>query len=418
MPSERHAFVWIWLPNATEPVVAGRLDADPRSGGAPFAFTYGQSYLRRAEAIPLFTPELPLETGARLPRPGDDAAGSILDAGPDAWGQRVLRQRISSDPDFAHRDPDRLDLLLASGSDRTGALDFQASPTEYVPRTDDRASLAQLLDAAALIEAGKPLPSALDNALLHGSSIGGARPKARLDDGERSWIAKFASTTDHYPVVQGEYVAMVLAERVGVEVAPVRLETTNGRDVLLVERFDRTPNGGRRAMVSALTVLGLAEIEARYASYADLATEIRHRFTDSRATLRELFARIIFSILISNSDDHPRNHAAFWDGERLTLTPAYDLCPQPRSGGESQQVMAIGADGWRMSQLRGCVERSSVYLLTPTEAREIIDHQLETIRSSWAEVCDQARLGRVDRERFWGRQFVNPYCLEGYGPRG
>lgn len=309
-----------------------------------------------------------------------------------------------------------MELLLASGTDRTGALDFQASSTEYVARTDDRASLSQLLDAAALVEAGEPLPPALDNALLHGSSIGGARPKARLDDVERSWIAKFASTTDHYPVVQGEYVAMVLARRVGLDVAPVRIETSSGRDVLLVERFDRAPGGSRRGMVSALTVLGLAEIEARYASYADLATEIRRRFTDPRATLRELFSRIVFNVLISNTDDHPRNHAAFWDGRELTLTPAYDLCPQPRSGGETRQVMAIGDDGWRMSQLAGCVERAGTYLLSEPDAREIIDHQMETIRSSWNDVCDQARLGRTDRDQFWGRQFLNPYCLEGYGP--
>ncbi|MFA4929983.1 MAG: type II toxin-antitoxin system HipA family toxin [Patulibacter sp.] len=415
MPSDRHSFVWIWLPGKTEPVVAGRLDADERSGTAPFRFTYGQSYLGRSDAIPLFLPELPLRAGPQLPHAGDDAAGCILDSGPDAWGQRVLRQRLANDPAYVDGDPDRLDMLLASGSDRTGALDFQISATTYVPRTDDSAPLEQLLDAAALIEAGEPLPPALDNALLHGSSIGGARPKARLHEGERSWIAKFASSTDHYPVVQGEFVAMELAHRVGLDVARVRIEMSNGRPVLLVERFDRTGNGGRRAVVSALTVLGLSEIEARYASYADLATEIRHRFVDSRRTLRELFARIVFSVLISNTDDHPRNHAAFWDGSQLTLTPAYDLCPQPRAGGETRQVMAIGSDGWRMSQLAGCVERAGTYLLSEADAREIVDHQLETIRNSWDEVCDQAQLGAAERDRFWGRQFLNPYVLDGYG---
>ena len=132
-----------------------------------------------------------------------------------------------------------------------------------------------------------------------------------------------------------------------------------------MSRFDRVPGTRqRRAVVSALTILELDELMARYASYADLAQIIRERFTDARASLRELFARITFNILTGNSDDHARNHAAFWDGEWLTLTPAYDICPQPRGGGETSQAMIIGADGFRMSQLAGCVERASTYLLT------------------------------------------------------
>ncbi len=127
-----------------------------------------------------------------------------------------------------------------------------------------------------------------------------------------------------------------------------------GRDVLLVEALrPRARNAAAARMVSALTILELDELMARYASYADLAQIIRERFTDARASLRELFARITFNILIGNSDDHARNHAAFWNGEWLTLTPAYDICPQPRGGGETSQAMIIGADGFRMSQLVG-----------------------------------------------------------------
>lgn len=167
-------------------------------------------------------------------------------------------------------------------------------------------------------------------------------------------------------------------------------------------------------MVSALTMLELDEAGARYASYADLADLMRARFIESARTLRELFSRIVFNILCSNNDDHPRNHAAFWDGETLSLTPAYDICPQLRSGGETAQVMAIGRDGWRMSQVAGCVERASIYLLTEEEAREIVDHQIETIEGQWDEVCDLAGLTKVERSGFWQRQFLNPYSLEGY----
>jgi len=406
------AFVWVWLPGAVEPVVAGRLDPV----GPVVTFTYGQSYLERENVIPLYLPELPLERGPISP-PVGEIPGCIADATPDAWGQRVILHRLTGRADAETTELGPLTYLLQSGSDRIGALDFQVSPREYVPRAMDHAGLDDLAEAAERVEQGLPLPPELDQALLHGSSVGGARPKVLIDDGESKLIAKFSSTTDTYPVVKGEFVAMELARRCGIEAAPVRLTTAHGRDALLVERFDRPGGGRRRALVSALTMLGLDEAGARYGSYADLADLVRARFTEPAKTLRELFSRIVFNILCSNNDDHPRNHAAFWDGETLTLTPAYDICPQPRSGGEAAQIMAIGRDGWRMSQVAGCVERAEVYLLREAEAREIIDGQIETIEGQWDEVCDLAQLGEGGRAFFRGRQFLNPYALEGYQRR-
>jgi serine/threonine-protein kinase HipA len=403
-------FVWVWLPGATEPVVAGRLDPV----GPIVNFTYGRSYLEREDAIPLYLPELPLEPGPISPRVGE-VQGCIADAGPDAWGQRVILNRLAGRADADPAEVGPLTYLIESGSDRVGALDFQVSPTKYVPRGTRHAPLGELAEAAERIEREVPLSPELDQALLHGSSIGGARPKALLDDGEASLVAKFSSTTDTYPVVKGEYLAMELARRAGLKVALVRLTSAHGRDVLLVERFDRPGERRRLAMVSALTILGLDEAGARYGSYANLADEIRARFTDPKTTLRELFSRITFNVLCSNTDDHPRNHAAFWDGEALSLTPAYDICPQLRSGGEAAQLMAIGRDGWRMSQIAGCVERASTYLLSEAEAREIVDHQIETIGGQWEEVCDLAELAEGARTAFRGRQFLNPYALEGYG---
>ena len=404
-----HAFVWVWLPGATEPVVAGRLDA----AGELVTFTYGRSYLAREEAIPLYLPELPLQRGRISPLVGD-VAGCIADAGPDAWGQRVILNRRVGGGVVDTTDLHRLAYLLESGSDRIGALDFQCSATEYAARAHDRASLDELARAADQVDRGMPLSPALDQALLHGSSVGGARPKTLLHDGDRSLIAKLSSSTDTYPVVKGECLAMELARRAGLDVAPVELAQALGRDALLVERFDRPGGGRRRLMVSALTILGLSEIAARYASYADLADAIRARFTEPRRTLRELFARIVFNVLTGNTDDHPRNHAAFWDGHALTLTPAYDLCPQPRAGGESAQIMAIGRDGYRMSQVAGCVAHASVYLLSEREAREIVDHQLTVIAGQWDDACARARLTAAERAYFWRRQFLNPYALEGY----
>src|ERR1700710_355819 len=409
MTSEpEHAFVWVWLPGEVDPVVAGRLDVEERA----LVFSYGRSYLEREARIPLYLPELPLGRGTIPPRVGE-VAGCIADAGPDAWGQRVILNRLtgSAAADTTALPP--LTYLLESGSDRSGALDFQSSAERYVPRSLDQATLEELAESAERVELGVPLSPALDQALLHGSSVGGARPKALLRDDGRRLIAKFSSTTDTYPVVKGEFVAMELARQAGIETSTVELTTALGRDVLLVERCAR-PDGGRRAMVSAQTVLEIDEIEARYASYAKLADQVRARLTDAAATLRELFARISFNILSGNNHAHARNHSAFWDGAELTLTPAYDICPSPRAGGETAQAMAIGHDEYRFSQVAGCVARASTYLLSEADAREIVNHQIEVIETGWADVCDRAELTEVDRNSFWHRQFLNPYATEGY----
>jgi len=186
--------------------------------------------------------------------------------------------------------------------------------------------------------------------------------------------------------------------------------------VLLIERFDRVHVSGgwqRRSMVSALTLFGLDEMFARYASYETLAELIRFRFCDATTTLRELFSRMVFNILVGNTDDHARNHAAFWDGQQLSLTPAYDICPQARSGNEASQAMLLaGSD--RMSQVVGCVAAAPHFLLTAQEARHIIASQIQVIEQQWDKVCDAAELSSIDHQLFWRRQFLNAYALEGF----
>jgi len=204
---------------------------------------------------------------------------------------------------------------------------------------------------------------------------------------------------------------MELARRIGLDVAPVELTSSAGKDVLLVERFDRTVGGERRLMVSAITILGLDELGGRYATYADLADQVRVRFTDPLTTLSELFSRIVFNILVSNTDDHARNHAAFWDGRSLALTPAYDICPQNRTGGVAEQAMAIGHDGYRASQLAGCITRASIYQLDTRQAQEIVDTQVAVINDQWKTVADQAKLTPAEQTRAWHRQILNPYAF-------
>jgi serine/threonine-protein kinase HipA len=414
-PQRDDAFVWIWLPAATEPVVAGRLARRPEG----LRFTYGRSYLSRRDAIPIYEPELPLRAGL-LPLPaGLSVPSAIRDAAPDAWGRRVILNRTFGvqGKDLDDLKLDELTFLLESGSDRIGALDFQQSATEYVPRAA-HASLAELLSSAQKVEQNLPLSPELDQALHHGSSIGGARPKALLTDGSRKLIAKFSSTSDIYCVVKAEFIAMRLAARVGLSVAPVEIVQVSGRDVLLVERFDREPAGhawGRRALVSALTLLGLDEMMARYASYEDLAEKVRHRFREPTVALHELFGRIVFNILVGNTDDHARNHAAFWNGSDLQLTPAYDICPQGRAGQEAGQAMLISGND-RSSRIETALSAAPVFHLDEAAAIAVAESQIRGIRAHWLDECAVADLGQVDRALLWGRQFLNPFAFTGLRP--
>ena len=406
------AFVWVWLPGAVEPVVAGKLTAD----GEQLIFNYGKSYLARENAIPLYDPELPLQSGLIPLLPGLNMPACIRDGSPDAWGRRVIINRKlgtkGAKADAAQLD--ELTYLLESSSDRTGALDFQRSAAEYVPRGTENASLGQLVRATDFIEKGMPLSPELDQALQQGTSLGGARPKAQIDDGGKKYIAKFSSTTDLYNVVKTEFIAMRLAALCGLNVAHVSLTSSLHKDVLVIERFDRVHSGSgwkRKLMVSALTMLALDEMMARYASYEDLAELIRHRFADASATLRELFSRLVFNILCGNTDDHARNHAAFWDGQTLRLTPAYDICPQGRTGHEASQAMLIAGDD-RMSRISSCLNAARHFLLSREQAIAIVKHQLTCIFDHWNAVCSEAGLTATDRAYLWGRQFLNPYALE------
>ena len=366
------AFVWTWLPGAGEPVVAGRMDA----GGPLHMFTYARSYRERTGAVPLYEPELPLAPGTLRPAGGLTVAGCLRDGGPDSWGQRVILARHAGHSTSAS-DVSELSLLaylLESGSDRIGGLDFQRSAIEYAPRTGSSATLEQLVAAAADLEAGRMLAS---------------------------------------PLAEAQGVAMDLARRAGLNVAPAQVIQVAGKDVLLVKRFDRPGGGRRRHLVSALTILGLDEFTgARYGSYALLADHIRQSVTDPAATLRELFSRIVFSILVGNTDDHPRNHAAFVNADgSLTLTPAYDICSQPRSVPQANQAMAIGRNGERSSQLATCLAACQIYLLDTAQAQSIIDAQLNVIQAQWRDAADAARLTELERQQLLRREILNEFAF-------
>lgn len=416
LKSPEKLYVWVWIPKTFEPVVAGILYPTglKLQDEEVLSFTYAKTYLGLANRISLFSKELPLQEEPLFPsdpstgRSALALHGCIRDGAPDAWGRRVIDQRFAGYPKIKLNE---LTYLAFSGSNRIGALDFQTSPKKYVHRGKS-ATLEQLMNAAELIEAGEEIPEELWAAAGHGTSIGGATPKALLIDGGRELIAKFSSTTDTRPVIQAEAAATFLAACAGIRVASSEIRIVSGKKVLLLDRFDRLPNGERKQMLSALTILGQNEMGARHSSYPDMADEIRKGPWDTvDSTLRQLFTRLVFNICIGNTDDHLRNHAAFWDGQVLSLTPAFDLTPQRRSVETANQAISITRDQERQSQLRLCRKTAKSFLLTAPEANEIIDHVVQTIKDNWRDACDHAQLSALEAESLMGREFLNPYIF-------
>lgn len=406
-------FVWRWLPGATDPVVAGELRFDERGRQR---FVYGRSYLERTAAEALYPPELPLRRGIHEPVGGLGHFSCLRDAAPDAWGRRVIESRVfGRSGDKAGIELDEASYLLESGSDRIGALDFQESGSDYAPRNLESASLADLQEAAELLAAGRPIPPDLEEALRHGTSIGGARPKAAISTDRAKYIAKFSVSTDTFPIVKAEYVAMTLAARSGLDVAPVSLERVADKDVLLVERFDREPGERgwrRRALVSALTVLGLDERWAREAAYPDLVDRIRIEGVAFRKEAKELFSRLVFNVLVGNTDDHARNHSFFVEGANIRLTPAYDVVPFPRAGGEAGHGMKIARRS-NLSRIRLCLEAAPEFGLPEAEGRAIAETQIRSIVERFDPLCKEAGMTPAMRAQLRRRAVLNPDIFVG-----
>lgn len=276
----------------------------------------------------------------------------------------------------------------------------------------------KLVNAADAVERGKPLSPDLDEVLRHAASIGGARPKVQLVDGDRKLIAKFPSPKDTHNVVRGEYLAMRLARIVGLNVATVELARVDNKDVLLVERFDRVRQGDgwrRKAMVSALTIQGLDELGARYASYSTLAEVLRHRATDPAGDTKELWSRMLFNILVGNTDDHARNHACFWNGNAIRLTPAYDIDPRPRLGREANQAMAVTGND-RRALISSALDGAGAFGLRRDDAIAIARRQVAIIRASFRTEATAAGLDAAEQDNLANRAFFNSYTFEGAPP--
>lgn len=382
--------VFIHLPGETDAVPAGRLTMIEQGLQVQAStFAYGRRYVTRANALPVDPVALALEaernSEERVPTAGLAMFGALRDATPDAWGRRVIENRLRAPPNGL---PESV-YLDHAGPHRAGALDVRKSPTSppaggALPSVLD---LRHLLDAAARIEEGEPVPAHLEVFFAGGPSVGGARPKAvvTVDGGE--WIAKFPARNDPFNVPLVEHATLELARTAGLTVPRTRLETlADGRQVMLIERFDRErlPQGvGRRHMVSALTLLALHEQNSPDSSYAAISDAMGLHGVSGRiaSDRRELFARMVFNILVSNDDDHLRNHAFLFDAEGggWRLSPLYDVVPKPQVAHERMLHLSVGPQG-RVARLDNALAGAGRFGLMPPDAARIIDRVVAVVR--------------------------------------
>ncbi|MDP2340166.1 MAG: HipA domain-containing protein [Deltaproteobacteria bacterium] len=401
-PRVDDCFVYLTLPGATSPVTAGRFSWSKDRRGQPLGrFVYGKSYLSRADAVPIDPVQLRLSDRTSETIALNGVFGALRDAGPDHWGRLVIERHAG------RSDLGELDWLLLSPNDRAGALDFgrhqtPPSPVRAFNRTLDLDTLQRLADAIVDDEPVRDDDAAQTaSLLLVGTSMGGARPKAVVEDDDGLWLAKFNRRDDRWNSARVEHAMLLLGREAGVATADSRVVTVGGRDVLLVRRFDRErgPQGYRRArMISGLTLLQAEESaqDRQRWSYPLLVEELRRAGERPGDDAPELFRRVTFNALISNSDDHPRNHAVIAWGAGWRLSPAYDLVPTvPPSIERRDLALTVGDDG-RFANADNIASQARRFLLSPDEAAVVIDAMEACVRDRWEPVCRAAGVSTRD----------------------
>jgi serine/threonine-protein kinase HipA len=343
---------------------------------------YGRQYLRNESAIALDPFNLPLEEKEFVCAINGGIFGPIRDASPDSWGRRVIEKNTPAS------EWDEVGYLLNSAGDRVGSLSFGVGKTPPAPVRDfnQTIQLETLIRAAHKIEQDQPVSNSERTVLNVGSSMGGARPKAVVEHENCLWLAKFPSHHDrrNYPKI--EFATMRMAEECGIRVPKIKLIKIGERDVFLIERFDRTWVGEsdayiRHHFVSGLTLLGVDEKDRDRWSYLDLAAQMRRWISKPQGDLKELFKRIVFNCLISNTDDHPRNHGFLYHPKSYHLSPAYDLVPQPSASYTRDLAMPFGSQG-RVIRLENILSHCSDYGLEKSEAKAIYD-EMKTRLLQW-----------------------------------
>ena len=406
MTSNTECYVYITLPRRTDFVTAGKFDLGKDRQGTPIGrFVYGRSYLARDDAVPIDPIELKLDGKTYENRLLNGVFGALRDASPDYWGRRVIEKHAGV-AELAE-----LDYLLRSPDDRAGALGFglgqePPAPRRQFNRTMDLEKLQAIADAIIEDEDLLDDPDAQQiYELLGGTSMGGARPKTVVEDNNGLWIAKFNRADDRWNHARIEHAMLVLARTCGVRTAESRVTRIGDRDALLVKRFDRekTQAGYRRArMLSALTLLRADENERDKWSYIVLAEELRRLSDQPLDDAKELYRRMVFNALITNTDDHPRNHAVIALSKDWKLSPAYDLTPSSPPSEEQRDLALVCGDEGRYANARNLLTQCERFHMKRDEAIALMAEMEQSVRARWYESARACGVSEQDCERLSG----------------
>lgn len=406
--SDQRAYVYLQLPQSLDVVTAGFYELDVSHGVAAGTFVYNPTYLQRADAVPLDPYELPLVPRRVQTVKLKGIFGALRDASPDAWGRRII------DKHAGRTDLTEIDYLLQSPEDRAGALSFGRDkvPPAPIRKFNQIIQLEALLAAAEQFmddeAAGKPgMPEQMLELLQPGTSMGGARPKNVVEDDEGLWLAKFPDKGDRWNNARVEGAMLALAQECGMRVARHRIQTVAGQDVLLVQRFDRTLTEQgylRHRMVSGLTALGAEDSHGDRArwSYLLLADELRRRSARPAQDLEELFRRMTFNALISNTDDHPRNHALIAPTDQWELSPAYDLTPNPLTSIEKRDLAMTCGTFNRHANRANLLSQHGQFKLSLERATTIVDQIQHRVAARWHAALRQQGATLTDCDKLAG----------------
>jgi serine/threonine-protein kinase HipA len=387
------------------PHLTGRLWARLRKNKESATFEYDPEWLRHPSRFAL-EPALTLGSGAFHTASDAPLFGAIGDSAPDRWGRNLMRRlwrREAEREGRAVRTLREIDyLLMVDDEARQGALRFAERAGGPFLREPDASRIPPLLELPRLLSAAERVvddeETDEDLRLLFapGSSLGGARPKAsvRLGHGGLA-IAKFPRRDDEIDVVAWEAVALALAAKAGIATGAARLKEVGGKPVLLVTRFDRL-NGRRIPFLSAMSMLGAKENESR--SYLEFVDVLRRYGASPIADMEALWRRIVFTILISNTDDHLRNHAFLYEGQKgWRLSPAFDLNPVPIDIKPRVLVTAVTEDD-NTASLGLAFEVAGYFEIANTRAREIAA-EVAGVVSTWRAEAGRRGISRHQIDR-------------------
>jgi serine/threonine-protein kinase HipA len=388
MTSEREAYIYIQLPGTLETVTVALLRVQTLPDGTQIGrFRYGDRYLQRQEAVALDPFQLPLAKQVFEFTQLKGIPGAVRDAGPDAWGRRVIEHKLER----SAADLQEIDYLLHGPQDGAGYLSFglKAEPPAPKRQYNRTHQLAELIAATQAIEEGKQVAAHLLEQLDPGTSMGGARPKATIEDAQCLWLGKFPAKDDRCNLQRIEFATLDLARRCGLNVTQARLQTVGDSDVLMLQRFDReyTDKGYLRfGLVSGLTVLDCGDnyLDRERWSYPLLADNLRRWSDKPEADCAELFRRMVFNAAVTNNDDHPRNHAMLRRQKGWRLSPAYDLVPAPVVSLERRDLALTVGNYGRTASIYNLLSQAGRFGLPAEEARAEIDRLVDVVRH-WRE---------------------------------